>query len=112
MPAHSESTGDKPKPVAAPVESAPKILPVMEPVPIMGESITQGVLVSWIAKKDLIVAADEVLGTIETDKVFNYFYIHFHFYFSFTFQWRNFSLIEICINTSSNAIFLSYLIDT
>lgn len=109
MPAHSESTGDKPKPVAAPVESAPKILPVMVPVPIMGESITQGVLVSWIAKKDLIVAADEVLGTIETDKVINYFY--FYFYFYLTFQWRNCSLIVICINTLSNAFLVLYLID-
>lgn len=69
MPTHSESTGDKPKPVLAPVESAPKILPVMVPVPVMGESITQGVLASWSAKSGLVVAADEVIGMIETDKV-------------------------------------------
>lgn len=69
MPTHSESTGDKPKPVLAPVESAPKILPVMVPVPVMGESITQGVLATWSAKSGLVVAADEVIGMIETDKV-------------------------------------------
>ena len=35
----------------------------------MGESITQGVLASWTAKVGSIVKADEVIGSIETDKV-------------------------------------------
>jgi pyruvate/2-oxoglutarate dehydrogenase complex dihydrolipoamide acyltransferase (E2) component len=35
----------------------------------MGESITTGMLSSWEVKSGSIVAADEVVGAIETDKV-------------------------------------------
>ena len=41
MPTNSESTAEKVKPVPVAAVSAPKVLPVMVPVPIMGESITQ-----------------------------------------------------------------------
>ena len=39
------------------------------PVPIMGESITQGVLAAWTKGVGDYVAADEVVASIETDKV-------------------------------------------
>ena len=39
------------------------------PVPVMGESITQGVLASWQVKVGDSVNADDVVGSIETDKV-------------------------------------------
>lgn len=39
------------------------------PVPIMGESISQGVLASWNKAVGDFVNADEVVATIETDKV-------------------------------------------
>lgn len=51
---------------AAPVASAAE---VTVPVPIMGESITTGVLASWSVKVGEAVAADQVLATLETDKV-------------------------------------------
>lgn len=38
-------------------------------VPIMGESITTGVLAQWMVKPGQAVKADEVVGSIETDKV-------------------------------------------
>jgi pyruvate/2-oxoglutarate dehydrogenase complex dihydrolipoamide acyltransferase (E2) component len=38
-------------------------------VPIMGESITTGVLASWLKKAGAAVAADDVVASIETDKV-------------------------------------------
>jgi len=42
---------------------------VTVPVPIMGESITQGVLASWMAKTGDFVDVDQVVASIETDKV-------------------------------------------
>jgi len=39
------------------------------PVPIMGESITQGVLAKWNVKKGDFVNMDDVVASIETDKV-------------------------------------------
>ena len=39
------------------------------PVPTMGESITQGVLAAWNKGVGDFVAADEVVASIETDKV-------------------------------------------
>ena len=39
------------------------------PVPVMGESITQGVLASWSVKVGDSVNIDDVVGSIETDKV-------------------------------------------
>ncbi len=39
------------------------------PVPVMGESITQGVLASWSVKVGDSVSLDDVIGSIETDKV-------------------------------------------
>lgn len=38
-------------------------------VPIMGESITQGVLAKWFVKEGSSVHADDVVASIETDKV-------------------------------------------
>jgi 2-oxoglutarate dehydrogenase E2 component (dihydrolipoamide succinyltransferase) len=65
MPVSSETTGDKPEPAkpAAPAD------PVTVPVPIMGESITQGNLAAWLVKSGDYVGADEVVASIETDKV-------------------------------------------
>lgn len=67
-PVHSEAS----IPVAAaPAASAPagKVEKVTVPVPIMGESITQGVLATWMAKTGDYVEADQVVASIETDKV-------------------------------------------
>lgn len=38
-------------------------------VPVMGESITTGILAKWINKIDDIVSLDQVIASIETDKV-------------------------------------------
>lgn len=38
-------------------------------VPIMGESITQGVLASWKLKVGDAVKVDDIVASIETDKV-------------------------------------------
>lgn len=38
-------------------------------VPVMGESITTGILAKWISKVGEIVSLDQVIGSIETDKV-------------------------------------------
>ena len=54
---------------AAAAPSAPKLAPMMVPVPIMGESITTGMLSQWSVKAGDSVAADQVVATIETDKV-------------------------------------------
>eukprot|EP00596_Hydrurales_sp_CCMP1899_P005474 CAMPEP_0119044684 /NCGR_PEP_ID=MMETSP1177-20130426/33558_1 /TAXON_ID=2985 /ORGANISM="Ochromonas sp, Strain CCMP1899" /LENGTH=439 /DNA_ID=CAMNT_0007015173 /DNA_START=388 /DNA_END=1705 /DNA_ORIENTATION=+ len=68
LPAHSESTDDTPRTTAVvPVEN--KAESVMVSVPVMGESITTGMLASWEVKSGSVVAADEVVGAIETDKV-------------------------------------------
>ncbi len=64
-------------PVAAPAktEAAPVAAPaaggaeVTVPVPVMGESITTGVLATWLVKAGDAVAADQVLANLETDKV-------------------------------------------
>jgi 2-oxoglutarate dehydrogenase E2 component (dihydrolipoamide succinyltransferase) len=42
---------------------------IVVPVPIMGESITQGVLAKWLVNVNDHVAADDIVGSIETDKV-------------------------------------------
>ena len=67
--------------VAAPTPSTPASAPssgssaassgekISVPVPVMGESITQGVLAKWTAKKGSYVQMDEVVASIETDKV-------------------------------------------
>lgn len=63
-------------PVPPPVSAAPtalkaggevKLLEI--PVPIMGESITTGVLASWSVKTNDFIQADQVVASIETDKV-------------------------------------------
>lgn len=56
---------------AAPAAAAPAAnLPeVTVPVPIMGESITTGVLANWFKSVGDSVRADEVVATIDTDKV-------------------------------------------
>jgi len=68
MPVSSEASGGiaaAPKPPAPPA-SAPL---TSVPVPIMGESITQGVLAKWLVSTGAAVKADEVVASIETDKV-------------------------------------------
>jgi pyruvate dehydrogenase E2 component (dihydrolipoamide acetyltransferase) len=54
--------------VPAPTESSPGTRREV-PVPIMGESITQGVLSKWNKAVGDAVAAGEVVASIETDKV-------------------------------------------
>lgn len=56
---------------AAPAAAAPAAaLPeVTVPVPIMGESITTGVLAAWFKNTGDAVNADEVIASIDTDKV-------------------------------------------
>lgn len=60
-----------PAKAAAPAAAKPatKAAAVMVAVPIMGESITTGVLSSWSVKVGDVVGADHVVATIETDKV-------------------------------------------
>lgn len=48
---------------------AAKSAPVTVPVPIMGESITTGLISGWSVKVGDVVAADQVVAVIETDKV-------------------------------------------
>lgn len=43
--------------------------PIEVKVPVMGESITTGVLAKWLRREGERVAADEVVASIETDKV-------------------------------------------
>jgi 2-oxoglutarate dehydrogenase E2 component (dihydrolipoamide succinyltransferase) len=66
LPVSSEVVGDKPAP-QKPSSASSEAITV--PVPIMGESITQGVLASWTSKVGDFVNADDVVATIETDKV-------------------------------------------
>jgi hypothetical protein len=83
LPAHSESTDDTPRATAV-VPIGNKAEPVMVSVPAMGESITTGVLSSWEVKSGSVVAADEVVGAIETDKVhickYTFIYIYVYVY--------------------------------
>ena len=57
-----------PKAEAAPAKAAPSA-PVTVPVPIMGESITSGLISSWTVKVGDVVAVDHIVAMIETDKV-------------------------------------------
>lgn len=66
-PIHSEASA--PKAVAQAAVPAGKTEKVTVPVPIMGESITQGMLASWMVKAGDFVEADQVVASIETDKV-------------------------------------------
>jgi 2-oxoglutarate dehydrogenase E2 component (dihydrolipoamide succinyltransferase) len=71
--AHSEATVTKETPAAEPAaasaSSGAAAEEIMVPVPVMGESITTGVLANWTVKTGDSVAADQVIGTIDTDKV-------------------------------------------
>lgn len=71
--AHSEATVTKEipaaEPAAASASSSAAAAEIMVPVPAMGESITTGVLANWTVKAGDSVAADQVIGTIDTDKV-------------------------------------------
>jgi 2-oxoglutarate dehydrogenase E2 component (dihydrolipoamide succinyltransferase) len=49
--------------------SVPPAAEISVPVPIMGESITSGVLAQWSVKTGDTVKADQVIGSIDTDKV-------------------------------------------
>lgn len=74
----TNATGAAPTPVSAP-SSTPEVSETSSssspgtrqevPVPIMGESITQGVLASWNKGVGDFVSVDEVVASIETDKV-------------------------------------------
>ena len=68
LPASSEVAGDK-KPIPAKSAAAPTGEKVIVPVPIMGESITTGVISKWNVKTGDYVDADHVVAIIETDKV-------------------------------------------
>ncbi|MEM0895348.1 MAG: dihydrolipoyllysine-residue succinyltransferase [Verrucomicrobiota bacterium] len=63
-PAAEEAT---PTPVAASTSSEEKTVEVK--VPAVGESVTSGVLAQWHKKDGESVAKDEILFTLETDKV-------------------------------------------
>lgn len=58
-----------PKTEAAPAKAAGPSAPVTVPVPIMGESITSGLISSWTVKVGDVVAVDHIVAMIETDKV-------------------------------------------
>ena len=66
LPVSSETAGDKPVPPKPASAGAERLV---VPVPIMGESITQGVLAKWNVKTNDTVQLDEVVASIETDKV-------------------------------------------
>jgi len=70
-PIHAEASTPQTKVPPPPAAAAPagKLEKMTVPVPIMGESITQGVLASWMAKTGDFVNADQVVASIETDKV-------------------------------------------
>jgi len=56
-------------PPAAPIGAAVDSTPQEVLVPSMGDSITQGMLAQWMAKSGETVAVDQVVATIETDKI-------------------------------------------
>lgn len=56
-------------PAAAAAAPAAALPDVTVPVPIMGESITTGVLAAWFKNSGDAVNADEVVASIDTDKV-------------------------------------------
>eukprot|EP01034_Spumella_vulgaris_P022253 gene22253-28366_t len=64
----SVSNGDVKTSVPVATKSIAKEVTVVR-VPVMGESITTGILAKWIGKIDEVVAIDQVIGSIETDKV-------------------------------------------
>lgn len=66
---HAEATEAKAAPAAAAPAAGAKLEKISVQVPIMGESITQGMLASWTVKKGDFVEADQVVASIETDKV-------------------------------------------
>jgi 2-oxoglutarate dehydrogenase E2 component (dihydrolipoamide succinyltransferase) len=67
VPAATAAPVSVPVPVAATTATA--AAEVVVPVPVMGESITTGVLASWVVKEGDAVGADQVLASLETDKV-------------------------------------------
>ena len=71
VPVHADASTPLTKAPAPPAPAAAggKSEKMTVPVPIMGESITQGVLASWLAKTGDYVAVDQVVASIETDKV-------------------------------------------
>ena len=65
---HADATDSKaPPPMAAAPAGKLEKVPVV--VPIMGESITTGMLASWTVNKGDYVEVDQVVASIETDKV-------------------------------------------
>lgn len=57
------------KPVEAPIPSASATKTITVKVPVMGESITTGILAKWICGVNDNVSVDQVVASIETDKV-------------------------------------------
>jgi len=57
------------KPSSPPVIAVPKVSALTVDVPVMGESITTGMLAKWNFKSGDFVKMDEVVANIETDKV-------------------------------------------
>jgi 2-oxoglutarate dehydrogenase E2 component (dihydrolipoamide succinyltransferase) len=65
----AEASDTKAAPKAEAAASSSEGSPVEVEVPVMGESITTGVMASWLKKLGDSVGADEVVASIETDKV-------------------------------------------
>lgn len=42
---------------------------VVETVPALGESITEGTIAKWVSKEGAVVKPDDVIVVVETDKV-------------------------------------------
>lgn len=67
---HSDATPPPPKmPESSEKPAAASGKQTTVPVPVMGESITTGSLASWTVKAGDYVKMDDVVATIETDKV-------------------------------------------
>ena len=70
---HAKAADAQPPAMTAPAAETAEAPSAGEPievnVPVMGESITTGVLAKWLRKEGERVAADEVVASIETDKV-------------------------------------------
>jgi len=73
LPVSSESAGDKEVPpmaaAAEPAGGSGEVERLEVPVPIMGESITQGVIAEWAVSAGDYVEVDQIVASIETDKV-------------------------------------------
>ena len=69
IPVNAEATLGNTAPSVNTTTTTAKLPIISVPVPIMGESITSGMLASWDVKSGDFVKADQVVAVIETDKV-------------------------------------------